>query len=869
MLVGLRPALVSAAQSWLATADRAVITRGVQTSVQITVQNTSTTADANEAIGCVEIALPSSYSISGVRIDSVSNAKSWTISESNRTVTAAANADADRILGAPGQEVVVLTIDVISFTLSSANWAAAELNGIDCTTSMGTLAIPMEVVLGANTAPVASDDSATFSHDAGGTVAAPGVLANDTDGDGDALTAVLETAPANGSVSLAADGSYVYVPNAGYLGPDSFTYRASDGAVTTAPATVSITVVNATPTAADGTAPVSKNVTAAAPAPGVLALAADGDGDALSATLDGAPIHGTLTLAADGSWSYAPDPGYTGPDTFTWRATDGLASSAPATMTLQVANDAPLPVDDAYAMPGGLSLTVAAAEGLLANDSDPNGDGLTAAAVLFAPSHGTVAVSASGAFTYVPEPLYRGLDTFTYEACDGTACASATVTIDVGNNAPTAAADAMTTPRDQSLAVAAPGVLANDGDADGDALTAVLASGASSGSLALAADGSFTYAPNAGFTGTDTFTYRASDGSSQSAPATVTITVTGSPPVADDDDHATHAGTRLTVTAPGVLVGDTDADGDPLTAQLSSGPSNGTLTLRPDGSFDYTPDPAFLGTDAFWYVADDGTDASSPAKVRLAVTDTAPAGTADAWTTPHATTLVVAAPGVLANDDDPDPEDLVLTAVLAAGPASGSLSLADDGSFAYTPAAGFSGNMTFEYRVSSRTLVSAPVVVTVRVATAATPEPDPTPSPTPDPTATGEPSPTPGPTVEPTPTATPSPSPTDRGGAVPGPTAGPPDGSGSGGGDTFTVELGGGSRIDGAVAAMLGGLSGLFAWAVPALVLTVPGLLLIVAVAAQAVGGLAWLPIARRSLRGDGRSGRRRRSRQGGLIRVA
>src|SRR5690606_29372129 len=141
----------------------------------------------------------------------------------------------------------------------------------------------------------------------------------------------------------------------------------------------------------------------------------------------------------------------------------------------------------------------------------------------------------------------------------------------------------------------APGVLANDTDADGDALTAVLVTGPTNGSLTLNEDGSFTYTPNEDFHGTDSFTYQASDGGQVSAEATVVITVNpvDDEPVAADDAYATDEDTALTIDAPGVLANDTDDEGGSLTASLVSGPANGMLTLNEDGSFTYTPNEDF------------------------------------------------------------------------------------------------------------------------------------------------------------------------------------------------------------------------------------------------------------------------------------
>jgi len=191
------------------------------------------------------------------------------------------------------------------------------------------------------------------------------------------------------------------------------------------------------------------------------------------------------------------------------------------------------------------------------------------------------------------------------------------VDIVVPNVAPTSANDSYTTAEDTPLSIAAPGVLGNDSDLDGDSLTAMLVSGVTNGSLTLNSDGSFTYTPNLNFIGSDSFTYKANDGQADSNAATVVITVTAmnDAPVAGDDFYSTSQGQAITVPAPGVLVNDVDPDGDSLTVFLASGVTNGSLTLNSDGSFAYTPFSNFSGTETFVYQASDGIDNSNAASV--------------------------------------------------------------------------------------------------------------------------------------------------------------------------------------------------------------------------------------------------------------
>src|SRR6185436_5563289 len=192
--------------------------------------------------------------------------------------------------------------------------------------------------------------------------------------------------------------------------------------------------------------------------------------------------------------------------------------------------------------------------------------------------------------------------------------AETTVTIHVTpvNDSPTAAADEFSTEEDTSLHNDAPGILTNDSDADGDALTAILISGPANGTLTLNTDGSFDYLPSADFHGDDSFIYTASDGSTASTETTVTIHVTpvNDSPIAAADSLSTEEDTPLTISAPGVLGNDTDPDGDTLSAELVSGPAHGALTLNADGSLTYTPEANFNGEDSFIYKASDGSSTS-------------------------------------------------------------------------------------------------------------------------------------------------------------------------------------------------------------------------------------------------------------------
>jgi hypothetical protein len=201
----------------------------------------------------------------------------------------------------------------------------------------------------ANAAPVGAADAYGTFEDEPLTVEAPGVLANDTDADGDALTATGLTQPAHGAVVMEADGSFTYTPDRGFVGTDTFTYQASDGTATSAATTVTITVeeaehpVNTAPEAGDDAYSAVGGEPLMIPAPGVLANDTDADGNVLTAVEVTQPANGEVTLEADGSFTYTSEAGFSGKDVFTYRADDGQDVSAPATVTITVKSPAAPP----------------------------------------------------------------------------------------------------------------------------------------------------------------------------------------------------------------------------------------------------------------------------------------------------------------------------------------------------------------------------------------------------------------------------------------------------------------------------------------------------------------------------------------------
>ena len=290
---------------------------------------------------------------------------------------------------------------------------------------------------------------------------------------------------------------------------------------------VVIDVVNASPLAAADLLAATED-TPLVINPGML-LGNDSDpgGDPLSLVSVTQPQHGALTPNADGSYTYVPAADFFGTDSFTYEISDGQGGTSSATVTVEVAgvNDAPVATADAVSTDEDTTLS----GNVLANDQDAEGDTLHAR-LDTAPLRGSLTLNDDGSFQYVPVPNEFGTYRFTYVAFDDAGAESgvteAVITVRPVNDAPVATGESATVANNATLSG---NVLVNDTDVDGDPLEARVVRSTAHGTLSLTPDGRFTYTPDAGFVGSDSFRYEVDDLHGGLAQAELTIEVTAQP----------------------------------------------------------------------------------------------------------------------------------------------------------------------------------------------------------------------------------------------------------------------------------------------------------------------------------------------------
>lgn len=561
-----------------------------------------------------------------------------------------------------------------------------------------------------NTSPVAVNDTFTTPENTTLTVdAATGVLTNDSDANADPLTATLVDQPTNGTLTLNSDGSFDYVPNTDFTGTDSFTYRAFDGSVESSLATVNITVT-----------PISS-----------VANTFTVDENSANATLVG-QLDPEGEVGTPRIFEFA-DPNL--PNELRLAPDDHLSGNAAAPVVLIEYIDLECPACRAV-HPVVAQLETEFPDELLVvrrhlplTSIHPN----AFEAAQFAEAAGRqgmfeeatdIFFDRQSEWASVSDPTSLFESYMNEIGLDAAQLQSdlADPTIDDRINRDIAAAGALNANSTPSFFLDGE-LISNPGtieafrpliQAEVDAVDEVFSLDRLTGELFVADTSQLDFETTPSFP----LEVNVTNGTSATINATINLVdVNELAPNTQDDQFTVEENSQLVIGASsGLLSNDSDPENGTLTATLSNSPDNGTVVVNSDGSFTYTPDTDFTGADSFTYLASDG-DFSSTGNVSITVTpmNNTPVGMQDEYAAQEDATLnVPAATGVLANDSDPDADNL--TAVLVDGPANGTVTFNSDGSFAYTPNANFAGQDIFTYQASDGTNLSGIQNVVINVA---------------------------------------------------------------------------------------------------------------------------------------------------------
>ena len=455
------------------------------------------------------------------------------------------------------------------------------------------------VRVNANTAPVAVADTFVSSRD---TPLAASVLAGDVDGESDPLTAIKVSDPSNGTLNLSANGDFSYVPNVGYVGQDSFSYKVSDGALESNTATVTIQVNQIPDSLFNGSFETGAENTQAS----FEQFALEGW------TVVGAPIAIQASLQPAFSATHGLRLAVFNPESDGFGGTISQTFATVPGKVYRFDFDAGIIVSPSWApRQQRLGVKAVGADVLLAEDITligVEGDAQwTPVTYFFTANSLTTTLVFSDKSANLSAPSSRLTDLL---------LDNVRVVVAPTDGAPVADDDTYQMNEDAQLTVAPPGVLEGDTGSGPGSLTATVVQEPAHGEVTLNLNGGFIYQPDGDFSGIDTFTYKAFDGVAFSNVARVTITVTGvsDAPLAGSQSVVTDEDAPVEITLTG-----SDPDGDPLTAYtVTVEPEHGELTgVAPN--LIYTPDADYFGPDSFKFKVGDGILESGEAVVSITV----------------------------------------------------------------------------------------------------------------------------------------------------------------------------------------------------------------------------------------------------------
>ncbi len=570
-------------------------------------------------------------------------------------------------------------------------------------------------VLPINDAPVSGGLAYSVDEDNSITLSQEQLLVQATDVEGDALTASNLVVDGDATVTANDDGSFTITPDANFNGDIDITFDINDGTDTiVATADLTVNPVNDLPQPEDQAFTIGEDGVLTFTDQDLLDGATDIDGDDLSVegvTYTGAD--GVLTDNGDGTYSFAPNENFNGDVNFTFDVSDGTDTvTANIDVSVTPENDPPVAGSTSYTVHEDNSITISD-EQLLANSSDIEGD-VSVDSVSYSGADGVFQDNGDGTYTFSPNENFNGevsLDVVVVDEDGATDSTTAGITVLEVNDPPIAGATSYSVNEDEVIIFTEEQLLAQSSDVEGDVSLESVSYSGSDGILTANDDGTYSFAPNENFNGGVSLDVVVADedGATATTNANIDVLPVNDAPVSGDLAYSVDEDGSITLSQEQLLAQAGDVDSDNLEAVNLTAVANATVVENQDGSFTITPDANFNGDIDLSFDLIDNDGASVEVGVDLTVNpiNDAPQSTPVNIAGTEDTTILITQDMLLANATDIDNTYDELSAVdLVIDEQYGDLLDNGDGTWSFTPAENFNGDVPMSFGVSDGDLVT-------------------------------------------------------------------------------------------------------------------------------------------------------------------
>ncbi|MEI6132202.1 MAG: Ig-like domain-containing protein [Bacillota bacterium] len=495
---------------------------------------------------------------------------------------------------------------------------------------------------------------------------------------GDVLTYSKNSDPTHGSVTVNSNGTFVYTPSGSYQGADSFKITVSDAYGGSATATISVSVINTSPTV--GNYQVS---TFAGDQISGAVVGSDSNADSMTYSKDTNPVNGTATVSSNGNWSYTPNYGFAGSDSFKVLVDDNSGGTVKSTISINVSPDEDVVTVDynvATYENTDISGTVVGTDAnpldIISYNVDTGGQ----------PSHGTFSInSSSGYWTYSPNSTFVGTDSIIVAVNDnGVKASTSKITISVLHRAPVSQNYSVDTFQNKTLSGTVTATSYTN-----DTLTFNKNVSPLHGTATVNSNGSWSYEPELDYVGNDVFKVKIDDGRNGINYSYVNILISR----CDDITTQDYSESTLEDQSISDRIFAVDANGHTVTFEKGSLPANGLLTVLSNGNWTYEPNSEFVGIDTFTILAKDIYGGSVYSKVTITVVNVAP-------TVPNYSVSAIVGKEVSGKIAGNHNHNSMLNYEIDTLPSDGTLNLSINGNWTYKSDYGFSGTDSFKVKVS-------------------------------------------------------------------------------------------------------------------------------------------------------------------------